>query len=281
MEISFCVVHHRETTRAKPTRETRVCAWPTCEKEFEWSSSTPGKRFCSKACAASANNNVAVARGVTGGYDVSVTEKRCTGRCGELLPAAAFSRDRRYPDGLAVRCKVDTKVYVEKIKADNPRAAQKGQVRGRLRGYNLVEAAERLVGYEGDSVEGAYDAIYDAQGGLCAWCLKPGGRQTEPFRQPGKQKAIVADRVLAIDHNHDCCPTGGSCGKCVRCLMHVDCNLQHKLNLPDLNDRVHRMRRVETWYRTGILEVAANCCIWCSCEGPDGANHWQAGDSAC
>lgn len=210
---------------------------------------------------------------------MSVHEKRCTGSCGKLLPASAFSRNRRYPDGLSARCKIDTKTYAGEIKANNPRGAQRSQLLRRLRGYNLVHAARRLVGYEGDSLEGAYDAIFDAQDGLCAWCLKPGGRQTEPFRQPGKQMATVAERVLAIDHDHDCCPVGKSCGQCVRCLMHRDCNLQHKLSLRDLNDRMQRMRRIETWYRTGVLEVEANSCACCGCEGAEGGNHWRGADS--
>jgi hypothetical protein len=53
-----------------------------------------------------------------------------------------------------------------------------------------------------------YEAIKDFQGGKCAIC----------------QKATGASRSLAVDHDHSCCPSGGSCGKCVRGTLCSTCN---------------------------------------------------------
>ena len=55
-------------------------------------------------------------------------------------------------------------------------------------------------------------AMLEAQGGGCAVC----GRHPEEV--PGRIKRLV------IDHDHQCCPAGGSCGKCVRGLLCNPCN---------------------------------------------------------
>ncbi len=69
----------------------------------------------------------------------------------------------------------------------------------------------------------AYTAILDAQNGRCYIC----------------QRATGAARRLAVDHDHTCCPAGGSCGQCVRALLCSPCNrlLGH---LRDNTDALHR-----------------------------------------
>lgn len=52
-----------------------------------------------------------------------------------------------------------------------------------------------------------YRALLESQGGKCAIC----------GTQPGKKH-------FDIDHNHACCPGGGSCGECVRGLLCGGCN---------------------------------------------------------
>lgn len=53
-----------------------------------------------------------------------------------------------------------------------------------------------------------YWAMYDAQGRTCAIC----------------QRATGATRRLAVDHDHACCPTTPTCGRCVRGLLCKPCN---------------------------------------------------------
>lgn len=54
-----------------------------------------------------------------------------------------------------------------------------------------------------------YDAMFEAQLGCCAIC----DRHQREFK-----------RRLAVDHDHKCCPSQRSCGKCVRGLLCQNCN---------------------------------------------------------
>lgn len=58
-----------------------------------------------------------------------------------------------------------------------------------------------------------FDALCEAQGGLCAACGGPlvlGGREL---------------KSVCVDHDRTCCPGMKSCGKCVRGLIHWGCNM--------------------------------------------------------
>lgn len=57
--------------------------------------------------------------------------------------------------------------------------------------------------------EAQYQALYEAQGGLCALCRRAKG---------------TGAKRLAVDHDHACCPGPVSCGECVRGLLCTSCN---------------------------------------------------------
>lgn len=56
-----------------------------------------------------------------------------------------------------------------------------------------------------------FDELWSAQGGGCAIC--------------GRTENSTRDRGFAVDHNHACCPGGGSCGECVRGILCDACNV--------------------------------------------------------
>lgn len=67
----------------------------------------------------------------------------------------------------------------------------------------LEERAKRLRQYYKLSLA-EYDAMLTAQGGGCAVC--------------------GATDDLCVDHDHDCCPTERTCGKCLRAILCRGCN---------------------------------------------------------
>lgn len=57
-----------------------------------------------------------------------------------------------------------------------------------------------------------FDATLAAQGGACAIC-----REVAPRRD--------STDGWAVDHDHNCCPEGNACGKCVRGILCHNCNI--------------------------------------------------------
>ena len=58
---------------------------------------------------------------------------------------------------------------------------------------------------------GEYDALYEAQGGMCYTCGPWTGNRG-------------ISKKLSVDHDHSCCPTTPICGKCIRGLICSRCN---------------------------------------------------------
>lgn len=59
--------------------------------------------------------------------------------------------------------------------------------------------------------DGEYDALYEAQGGMCYTCGSWTGNRG-------------LSKKLSVDHDHSCCPVPPICGKCIRGLICGPCN---------------------------------------------------------
>lgn len=70
--------------------------------------------------------------------------------------------------------------------------------------YRLIKLSKKY----GITIDQYLD-MHAAQGGCCAVC--------------GIHESELPKR-LHVDHDHDCCPIGGSCGECVRGLLCAKCN---------------------------------------------------------
>ncbi|MFF0055670.1 endonuclease domain-containing protein [Streptomyces microflavus] len=75
-----------------------------------------------------------------------------------------------------------------------------------------------------------YESILAGQGGGCAVCGKP---------------EEANGKMLAVDHDHTCCPDRLTCGACVRGLLCSGCNL----HLGAIGDRVDHLEAMVAYLR--------------------------------
>ena len=105
--------------------------------------------------------------------------------------AREYGRRRRAtPEGREAVREASRRFYAAEGRADYSR------VKARLNKYGLTEEALAV--------------MLAAQGGRCAICGtdEPGGRNS----------------VWHVDHDHSCCPSARTCGKCIRGLLCNRCN---------------------------------------------------------
>lgn len=99
-------------------------------------------------------------------------------------------------------------VRQQKAREENPERIAEAQRRWRGKRTQQSRAYKLRATY--GLTEERFDAMVDAQGGVCAICKQP---------PPGKTK------VLYVDHDHSCCPSlVKTCGGCVRGLLCSHCN---------------------------------------------------------
>ena len=118
----------------------------------------------------------------------------CSG-CAAFYPRSEFYAKKSKADGIQSLCKPCSKTWQKSWYADNPEAKR----RGRMRKYGLAE--------------GEYEARLEAQGGVCFVCSRP---------ETAMRNGVLF--LLSVDHDHECCPGGNSCGRCVRGLLCMKCN---------------------------------------------------------
>ena len=120
------------------------------------------------------------------------TTKKCR-TCKESKALESFHNLKKSKDGKQAECKA-----CQKARMSTPEMIEKRKDaawRNCLKRFNLTEEQ--------------YDEMFKRQLGLCAICHKP---ETGGIR-------------LAVDHDHACCNSDSSCGKCVRGLLCKRCNM--------------------------------------------------------
>lgn len=126
--------------------------------------------------------------------------RRCS-KCGETKPDTEW-----YPASLASGgyCKRCSNAYAVEHRRASGRVAKPSRSTEQNKEYMRLYRITKVYGL---TVE-EYETLLIRQGGVCAICqgISPNGQ------------------ALHIDHDHSCCGSGRSCGKCVRGLLCANCN---------------------------------------------------------
>lgn len=154
-------------------------------------------------------------------------QKLCT-NCKNFKNFSEFHKRAKAPDGIVSYCKacvkeIDTKRNESKLK--KPRKTVNNLIHCRhceeyldkseFWGNDLTycRPCKTKVGInsnlkkKGLDME-SYSDMEKSQNGVCAICKNPESKK----------------RRLSVDHDHECCPGSGSCGKCIRGLLCSNCN---------------------------------------------------------
>lgn len=122
--------------------------------------------------------------------------KSCS-RCKEIKPLSDYHRMTSAKDGRQHACK-----SCQSAAQATPEEAEK------RREYAWDKCLEKK-----GMTRAQYDAMFEAQLGLCAVCHRP-------------ERGSMYGRTirLSIDHDHSCCPDEWACGNCIRGLLCGSCN---------------------------------------------------------
>ncbi|MEZ0166998.1 endonuclease VII domain-containing protein [Kineococcus sp. LSe6-4] len=142
--------------------------------------------------------------------DIAAGYKACR-RCEKVKPLDAFNPDNKGWRGVKARCKECLNAYAAELRR-NATPEQKQAKAAYMAAYTTTDAFRRqLRDNKYGLLPGEYDTMLAAQKGACAICEEP--------HDPSQRW-----KVLAVDHDHDCCPGQRACGNCVRGLLCAACN---------------------------------------------------------
>lgn len=129
--------------------------------------------------------------------------------CGKTYPLEDFPIKKSYKDGYHYLCfpckRAAFKPLQEAYVRRDPERRRK-QARDYSR-RNASAASVRARIYKYGLTPEAVQAMVDAQNHLCGLC----------------ERGFQNDEIF-VDHDHDCCPTPKTCGKCIRAILCRTCN---------------------------------------------------------
>lgn len=155
----------------------------------------------------------------------------CT-KCETAKPIDQFTAAKRKLNGKSSLCRTCHQAASvawqaanpERVKATRKARYARKKADGSLppRKYSTEQARERGRKWRYGVTAEAYAEKLERQGGRCAICR----RQSSEFARP-----------LAIDHDHSCCASTPTCGKCNRGLLCAACNTA-----------IHNAERDANWF---------------------------------
>lgn len=145
-----------------------------------------------------------------------MTVKPCN-KCNVQKPLEDFCKDKKYKDGRRNICKRCHTDYMINYYKNNPdKTAEKNRMNTKF-----VPAWKRH-----HISEDSFNNMLKKHNGMCHSC---------------KEK-----EVKVIDHDHSCCKSNRSCGKCVRGLLCQPCNIALGLLLDNRNNIIKLLNYVDS-----------------------------------
>lgn len=138
-------------------------------------------------------------------HNGKVKTKICN-TCGETFIA------EKYLYGKCRPCANKATNATRAIRMSNPEyretynAKQREYKKRKPRSY--AKRKEQWLRYKYNMTQQDYDNLLESQNGVCAIC----------------KQVCKSNKMLAIDHDHNCCPGDKSCGQCIRGLLCANCN---------------------------------------------------------
>lgn len=173
-----------------------------------------------------------------------------------MKPPAEFyedSRSKAVPKGLMPACKECVKARNRASAAKDPKKAvarstawrekNPGRASAISRAWQLRHPEQFKAQVYRNRFKIDFAALWDAQGGFCACCGKP------MLREGKGPTSVVAD------HDSACCPGKKSCGRCVRGLIHRNCNLVLGYAKDDIEVLQAAAMYLERWERERRFSV--------------------------
>lgn len=146
---------------------------------------------------------------------LTIKEKRCN-RCKEVKDISGFHKNKAQPDGFRYTCKECRKIddannreklneYQRKYRIINKKKHSESNKLYYV--INRQKVLEQVRYYRHSMSKVEYDRLLASQCDKCAIC-----------------SIKLKDGDMALDHDHKCCDTKRTCGKCIRGILCGGCN---------------------------------------------------------
>jgi hypothetical protein len=142
-----------------------------------------------------------------------------------VLPISCYYPHKKSKDGFNWECKDCRRIYKQKYRLENPQNYKKYT---RKIKPTREETQKRKLQTRYNISVAQFNFLKEKQNNLCAICS---GYQIT--------RKNTDYRELCIDHDHSCCPSGKSCGECVRGLLCDKCNR----GIGNFNDDVELLKK--------------------------------------